>query len=82
MNGLTIQYSMLATGLALSANPSHAHSLSSPYFGGEMTGIYRLASSIKRPPKQLLGGMQDCVDNTCRQLHKSAHSQKAQKLLP
>ena len=82
MNGLTIRHSMLAAGLALFANQSHANSLSNPYFGGEMTGVYQLASTTKMPPKQLLSGMQDCVDNACPQFHKAALSQKTQKLLP
>jgi hypothetical protein len=82
MNGLTIQHSILALALALFANQSQASSVSSPYFGGEMTGIYQLASSNNVPQKQLLSGMQDCADNACSQLHKSAHSQNTQKLLP
>ncbi|MEO9167505.1 MAG: hypothetical protein ABI230_03790 [Aestuariivirga sp.] len=63
MNRLPIQLSVLAAGLALFASQSQAHTLSSPYFGGEMTGIYRLAYSVKMPSKLGVGVVQDCVDN-------------------
>lgn len=83
---MMIRFSFAVTAIALGATFASPHASAgqakSPYFGGELTGIFQTADLGKVTPKPAAFNIVDCNGPTCPHLQKAHNVQKSGKLRP